>query len=106
MTCNNFERKHNKWLNELWPGPPHRHPAANRPAASPTITDGPSAADLLENRLEQLKSLLWCCYSEGIDWSRGDGPKHLENVIWLAADMVDQAAELHQRCLGERAGLA
>ncbi|MCR6480524.1 hypothetical protein NU688_30525 [Variovorax sp. ZS18.2.2] len=73
---------------------------------APIATDGPSAADLLENRLEQLKSLLWCCHGEGIDWSGGDGPKHLENVMWLAADMVDQAAELHQRCLSERAGQA
>ncbi|MDQ0607576.1 hypothetical protein QFZ83_001747 [Variovorax sp. W1I1] len=88
-------------------GPPAPAPRdKSTTGTAPTITDGPSAADLLENRLEQLKSLLWCCYSEGIDWSRGDGPKHLENVIWLAADMVDQAAELHQRCLSERAGQA
>lgn len=78
----------------------------NSTSTAPTTTDGPSAADLLENRLEQLKSLLWCCHGEGIDWSSGEGPRHLENVIWLAADMVDQAAELHQRCLSERAGQA
>ncbi|QSI31788.1 hypothetical protein GNX71_20270 [Variovorax sp. RKNM96] len=69
---------------------------------SPHNTDGPSAADLLENRLAQLKSLLWCCYGDGIDWFNGAGPTHLGNVIWLAADMVDQAVELHQRCLSER----
>ncbi|MDQ0013092.1 hypothetical protein J2W23_001471 [Variovorax boronicumulans] len=88
-------------------GPPAPAPRSKSPSGTaPTITDGPSAADLLENRLEQLKSLLWCCYGEGIDWSGGDGPKHLGNVMWLAADMVDQAAELHQRCLSERAGPA
>jgi hypothetical protein len=53
---------------------------------STTHTDGPSAADLLENRLTQLKSLLWCCYGDGIDWFDGAGPKHLDNVIWLVAD--------------------
>jgi hypothetical protein len=71
---------------------------------STTPPDGPSAADLLENRLTQLKSLLWCCYGDGIDWFGDVGPKHLDNVIWLIADLVDEAGELHQRCESERAG--
>jgi hypothetical protein len=70
---------------------------------STTNTDGPSAADLLENKLAQLKSLLWCCYGDGIDWFDGAGPKHLDNVIWLIADLVDEAGELHQRAESERA---
>jgi hypothetical protein len=65
---------------------------------APTLTDGPSASDLLENKLAQLKSLLWCCHGEGIDWSGGPAPGHLENVIWIAAEMVDAAVELHQQC--------
>lgn len=44
-------------------------------------TAGPSAADLLENKLEQLKSLLWCCYGDGVDWFQGEGPQHLDNVL-------------------------
>ena len=70
---------------------------------STTPPDGPSAADLLENRLTQLKSLLWCCYGDGIDWFDGAGSKHLDNVFWLIADLVDEAGELHQRCELERA---
>lgn len=70
---------------------------------STTPPDGPSAADLLENRLTQLKSLLWCCYGDGIDWFDGAGSKHLDNVFWLIADLVDEAGELHQRCEIERA---
>ena len=70
---------------------------------STTPPDGPSAADLLENRLTQLKSLLWCCYGDGIDWFDGAGSKHLDNVFWLIADLVDEAGELHQRCESERA---
>ncbi|MBJ2156660.1 hypothetical protein JC881_12835 [Variovorax sp. IB41] len=71
---------------------------------STTPPDGPSAADLLENRLTQLKSLLACCYGDSIDWFGDVGPKHLDNVIWLIADLVDEAGELHQRAERERAG--
>jgi hypothetical protein len=81
---------------------------AGRPTPTPrgnstTPPDGPSAADLLENRLTQLKSLLACCYGDSIDWFGDVGPKHLDNVIWLIADLVDEAGELHQRCERERA---
>ncbi|SCX47641.1 hypothetical protein [Variovorax sp. EL159] len=65
-------------------------------------TDGPSAADLLENKLAQLKSLTWCCYGGGIDWQHGAGPTHLDNVFWLVADLVDEAGELFQQCEIER----
>ncbi|QNK66681.1 hypothetical protein [Variovorax sp. PAMC26660] len=68
---------------------------------SSTTTDGPGAADLLENKLAQLKSLVWCCYGSDIDWFDGAGPKHLDNVIWLVADLVHEAGELHQQCLRE-----
>lgn len=85
-----------------------RRPTPAPSAASPTTgtpadATGPSAADLLENKLEQLRSLLWCCYGEGIEWSAGDGPKHLENVLWIAAELAREAAELFQECAGELA---
>lgn len=70
---------------------------------STTPPEGPSAADLLENKLAQLKSLTWCCYGGGIDWHQGAGPTHLDNVFWLVADLVDEAGELFQQCEGERA---
>ncbi|WP_256219980.1 MULTISPECIES: hypothetical protein [unclassified Variovorax] len=57
--------------------------------------------DLLESNLEQLRSLLWCCYGEGIEWTTGDGPKHLENVLWIAAELAREAAELFQECVAE-----
>ena len=68
---------------------------------APTTTDDPSASDLLENKLEQLKSLLWCCYGDGIDWFDGAGPQHLDNVLWIAADLAGEAGELFQQCEGE-----
>ena len=81
-----------------------RRPTPVSPAAAAAIAaanNGPSASDRLENKLAQLKSLLWCCYGEGIDWSGGPAPAHLANVIWIAAEMVDDAAALHQQCQGE-----
>lgn len=65
---------------------------------STTHTDEPSVADLLENKLEQLQSLLWCCYGDGNRWFEDAGPKHLDNVLWIAADLASEAAELFQQC--------
>ena len=58
-------------------------------------------ADLLENILSQLEALLWVCHGEGIDWSTGEGPRQLDNLLWLAADMARKAGELFQ--LSEKA---
>ncbi len=78
----------------------HRTPVS--PAAAIAAGNaGPSARDLLENKLEQLKSLLWCCYGDGVDWFQGEGPQHLDNVLWIAADLAGEAAALFQRCEGD-----
>ncbi|MEZ2298355.1 hypothetical protein [Variovorax sp. RCC_210] len=61
-------------------------------------------ADLLENILSQLEALLWVCHGEGIDWSTGEGPRQLDNLLWLAADMAREAGELFQ--LSEKARMA
>ena len=52
--------------------------------------------DLLENTLAQLSALLWACHGEDIDWCSGEGPRHLDNLLWLAADLAHQAGELFQ----------
>lgn len=84
--------------------------SAAAPSAAPTAaaTDaaepspaGPGAADLLENKLEQLRSLLWCCRGEGIEWTGGDGTAHLENMLWIASDLVRDASELFERCASD-----
>lgn len=54
------------------------------------------AADLLENTLAQLEALLWVCHGEDIDWCNGDGPRQLDNLLWLAADLARKAGELFQ----------
>jgi hypothetical protein len=61
-------------------------------------------ADLLENTLSQLEALLWACHGEGIDWRTGDGPRHLDNVLWLAADLARKAGELFQASEKARMG--
>jgi hypothetical protein len=69
------------------------------PGASEDNAQDP--ADLLENTLSQLEALLWACHGEDIDWCSGDGPRHLDNLLWLAADLARKAGELFQ--LSEKA---
>jgi len=64
------------------------------PATSAETAQDP--ADLLENTLSQLEALLWVCHGEGIDWRSGEGPRQLDNLLWLAADMARKAAQLFQ----------
>ncbi|MGJ7558122.1 hypothetical protein ACSFBI_29360, partial [Variovorax sp. RB3P1] len=53
-------------------------------------------ADLLENTLSQLEALLWVCHGEDIDWCSGSGPRQLDNLLWLAAELTRKAGELFQ----------
>ena len=62
------------------------------------------AADLLENTLSQLEALLWVCHGEDIDWCSGDGPRQLENMLWLAADLARKSGELFQMSEKARRG--
>ncbi|MFM9925048.1 hypothetical protein VLK31_18795 [Variovorax sp. H27-G14] len=73
------------------------------PTSPPTSADGttPDATDLLENTLSQLEALLWVCHGEDIDWCSGEGPRQLDNLLWLAAELARKAGELFQ--LSEKA---
>jgi hypothetical protein len=73
-----------------------RHPT---PGASEDNAQDP--ADRLENTLSQLEALLWVCHGENIDWCSGDGPRQLDNLLWLAAELARKAGELFQE--GEKA---
>ena len=64
------------------------------PGASEDNAQDP--ADLLENTLSQLEALLWVCHGEDIDWCSGDGPRQLDNLLWLAAELAREAAQLFQ----------
>ena len=64
------------------------------PVASEDTAQHP--ADLLENTLSQLEALLWVCHGEEIDWCTGDGPRQLDNLLWLAADLSRKAGQLFQ----------
>ena len=64
------------------------------PGASEDNAQDP--ANLLENTLSQLEALLWACHGEDIDWCSGEGPRHLDNMLWLAADLARKAGELFQ----------
>ncbi len=75
-------------------------------AGAPSPQNSPDAtaqdpADQLENTLAQLEALLWVCHGENIDWCSGTGPRQLENLLWLAAELARKAGELFQ--LSEKA---
>ncbi|MBJ2154265.1 hypothetical protein [Variovorax sp. IB41] len=69
-----------------------------RPRTPVTSPDGSAqdATDCLENTLAQLDALMWTCNGADIDWCTGDGPRHLANLHWLAADLTQKAGELFQ----------
>ena len=69
----------------------------SRPAR-PESSDAnpPSASDLLENKLEQLNSLLWCCYGAGDGWFEDAGAGHRDNLLWIASDLAREAVALFQ----------
>ncbi|MFM9926223.1 hypothetical protein VLK31_24765 [Variovorax sp. H27-G14] len=73
---------------------------AHSPPNSPDET-AQDPADQLENTLAQLEALLWVCHGENIDWCSGTGPRQLDNLLWLAAELARKAGELFQ--LSEKA---
>lgn len=73
-----------------------RRAPASRSAVAPTYT-GPGPEDLLENKLEQLNSLLWCCHGSASRWREDAEGTHFNNVIWLAYELAREARELFQR---------
>ncbi|WP_093200230.1 hypothetical protein [Variovorax sp. YR750] len=60
------------------------------------------ASDILENKLSQLQSLLSCCYGDCSEWFDAIGARHRDNIMWIAADLADDASRLHQRAMAER----
>ena len=52
------------------------------------------ARELLEIKLAQLNSLLWCCYGDGNGWFEEAGEKHRDNMLWIAADLAREAEML------------
>lgn len=75
--------------------------ARPRTPVSPDGIAHQDPANLLENTLAQLEALLWVCHGEDIDWCSGEGPRQLDNLLWLAAELARKAGELFQ--LSEKA---
>lgn len=73
-----------------------RRTPASRNATAPSYTS-PKPEDLLENKLEQLTSLLWCSHGGGTRWCEDAGGTHLNNVIWLAYELAREASDLYQQ---------
>lgn len=64
--------------------------------STPARPTGDDAWDLLENKLTQLNSLLYCCYGNGNGWFEEAGETHRGNMLWIAADMAREAEMLLQ----------
>ncbi|WP_418133061.1 hypothetical protein ABL849_11330 [Variovorax sp. 375MFSha3.1] len=60
---------------------------------APTPTPD-EAWELLEIKLAQLNSLLWCCYGDGNGWFEEAGEKHRDHMLWIAADLAREAEML------------
>ncbi|MBB4220727.1 hypothetical protein [Variovorax guangxiensis] len=60
---------------------------------APTPTPD-EARELLEIKLAQLNSLLWCCYGDGNGWFEEAGEKHRDNMLWIASDLAREAEML------------
>lgn len=67
---------------------------------APTPTPD-EARELLEIKLAQLNSLLWCCYGDGNGWFEEAGEKHRDNMLWIAADLAREAEMLLEASSGE-----
>ena len=76
--------------------------AGQNTPTSALSTPAQDARDLLENKLTQLRSLLHCCYGDEQEWFEAIGPRHRGNIIWMAADLANEAVELFQRAADRR----
>ncbi|MDP9908888.1 hypothetical protein J2W27_000981 [Variovorax boronicumulans] len=74
-----------------------KSPRRTRGATPSSTPTGEDARDLLEIKLAQLNSLLWCCYGDGNGWFEEAGEKHRDHMLWIAADLAREA----ERLLGE-----
>ncbi|WP_256219292.1 hypothetical protein [Variovorax sp. 770b2] len=66
------------------------------PRTNSSNASAQTASDVLENKLEQLHTLLWCCYGSDDGWFEEVGPAHRENLVWLASDLAQDAKALYQ----------
>lgn len=62
--------------------------------STPSNPTGDDARDLLETKLAQLNSLLWCWHGDGNGWFEEAGEKHRDHMLWIAADLAREAERL------------
>ena len=77
------------------PKSPRRTRGTTKPTAATTPT-ADEARDLLEIKLAQVNSLLWCCYGDGNGWFDEAGEKHRDHMLWIAADLAREAVMLFE----------
>ena len=73
--------------------------AGQNSPVSDDATHEQDASSNLENKLTQLQSLLSCCYGDGGEWFDAIGARHRDNIMWIAADLASEAADLFQQVM-------
>jgi hypothetical protein len=67
-----------------------------RGSSKPATRTSDEARALLEIKLAQLNSLLWCCYGDGNGWFEEAGEMHRDRMLWIATDLAREAEMLLQ----------
>lgn len=99
MTCNRLLKAH-QMAKQIIAG--RSTPKSSRPTTAtvsgspPMPPTGQDAFDLLENKVAQLRSLLWCAYGDGNGWFEEAGEEHRSNIVWIAADLAMEVEGLVQ----------
>jgi hypothetical protein len=96
MTCNYFGKKAQQMAKQIIAGRSTPKCSRRTSGSMPATPTGDDAWDLLENKLAQLSSLLWCCYGDGNGWFEEAGEKQRANMLWIAADLAREAEMLLQ----------
>jgi hypothetical protein len=83
------------------PKSPRRTRKSAPAVPAPALPTGSDARDMLENKLAQLTSLLWCCYGSCNGWFEEAGEQHRDHLLWIAADLSREAELLLQESVKE-----
>lgn len=65
-------------------------------SAPPSVWPSVEGVDRADEKLNQLRSLLACCYGVGSEWFETIGVNHRENLLWLASDLAEDIGSLLQ----------
>jgi hypothetical protein len=72
-------------------------PSLKRQPPSPAVVvERHADASLLraDEKLIQLRTLLWCSYGVGVDWFEEIGQDNRDTLLWLCSDLAEEINDL------------